>query len=103
MSSDTPSEWALDRARRTHTSTHGWGSRMDGQEVEDIALALDAAREEGRCAGIEAAASIVHERWARLCDRPGTGAQHRSDELYPLLIEVRSLLTTPAEPGGDKP
>ena len=108
--SDTPSEWALDRACQTHMSTHGWGPRMDGQVIEDIAIALDAAREEGRRAGIEAAEAeasklallflsrssgdIYAER--RMWTDRFTGASRAA-------MAIRALLTTtPAAPGGEK-
>lgn len=102
-----PSEWALDRAEAIAALRHADGTRYG--DVIDLADALDAAREDGRRAGIEAAEAeasklallflsrssgdIYAER--RMWTDRFTGASRAA-------MAIRSLLTTtPAAPGGE--
>ena len=107
-----PSEWALDRAEAIAALRHADGTRYG--DVIDLADALAVAREEGRRAGIEAAAKACDGRAAKhaeACakyerDDPDRARDHsiRASACAVSALAIRSLLTTtPAEPGGEKP
>ena len=82
---DIPSDWAMAEARRYIGLPH----REDSALVYRIAAALDAARAEGRSAGIEEAAREVHMRGMHLPDLDQRLEHERTERC------VRSLLDSP--------
>ena len=107
--SDTPSDWAMARAGAIAALRHADGTRYG--DVIDLADALDAAREEGRRAGIEAAEAEA-SKLAELFLSRSSGDIYAERRMWMerfvgasrAAMAIRSLLTTtPAEPGGDKP